>query len=152
MLSELYVCLLFVIYVGDSHNDGEKTFAIVAGLLAGIALVIIFLTFVRKVAGGHGINFLFITFLFFHLLHINFNFITMCISIQNTTNLFLLTFLQVNKFQKRNAKNCTPSSSRPPTYIDLLFYVVLYIFCPFLSFGLFMSILLFPFSFALFFY
>ncbi|CAN0913821.1 Plasmodesmata-located protein 7 [Linum grandiflorum] len=40
---------------GKSTNEGEKTFAIIIGLLAGVALLIIFLTFVRKIAcGGHG--------------------------------------------------------------------------------------------------
>lgn len=39
---------------GDSHNDAEKTFAIIIGLLAGVALLIIFLTFLRKVSGGNG--------------------------------------------------------------------------------------------------
>ncbi|KAL8132752.1 plasmodesmata-located protein 7 [Apium graveolens] len=39
---------------GNSHSDGEKTFAIIIGLLAGVALVIIFLTFLKKVFGGHG--------------------------------------------------------------------------------------------------
>ncbi|XP_052195342.1 plasmodesmata-located protein 7-like isoform X2 [Diospyros lotus] len=34
---------------GSHHSEGEKTFAIVAGLLAGVALVIIFLTFVSKI-------------------------------------------------------------------------------------------------------
>lgn len=38
----------------SDHNDAEKTFAIVIGLLAGVALIIIFLTFVRKVIGGNG--------------------------------------------------------------------------------------------------
>lgn len=39
---------------GHSHSDGEKTFAIIIGLLAGVALVIIFLTFLKKVFGGYG--------------------------------------------------------------------------------------------------
>lgn len=37
-----------------SNNDAEKTFAIIIGLLAGVALIIIFLTFIRKVMGGEG--------------------------------------------------------------------------------------------------
>lgn len=37
-----------------STNDSEKTFAVIIGLLAGVALLIIFLTFVRKVFGGNG--------------------------------------------------------------------------------------------------
>ncbi|KAK3218542.1 hypothetical protein Dsin_012512 [Dipteronia sinensis] len=37
-----------------SSNGGEKTFAIIIGLLAGVALVIIFLTFIRKIFEGHG--------------------------------------------------------------------------------------------------
>ncbi|KDP25790.1 hypothetical protein JCGZ_22512 [Jatropha curcas] len=37
-----------------SVNEGEKTFAIIIGLLAGVALVIIFLMFLRKVFGGNG--------------------------------------------------------------------------------------------------
>ncbi|XP_015881370.2 plasmodesmata-located protein 7 [Ziziphus jujuba] len=37
-----------------SSNDGEKTFAIIIGLLAGVALLIIFLTFIRKVLEGNG--------------------------------------------------------------------------------------------------
>ncbi|XVF71088.1 hypothetical protein PTKIN_Ptkin12aG0006900 [Pterospermum kingtungense] len=36
------------------HGDGEKTFAIIIGLLAGIALLIIFLAFLRKVLGPNG--------------------------------------------------------------------------------------------------
>lgn len=39
---------------GKSSDDGEKTFAIIVGLLAGVALLIIFLTFVRKVFEGPG--------------------------------------------------------------------------------------------------
>ncbi|KAF3445186.1 hypothetical protein FNV43_RR14880 [Rhamnella rubrinervis] len=40
---------------GDkSSNEGEKTFAIIVGLLAGVALLIIFLTFMRKVFEGNG--------------------------------------------------------------------------------------------------
>ncbi|CBI33463.3 unnamed protein product, partial [Vitis vinifera] len=38
----------------SSHDDGEKTFAIIVGLLAGVALIIIFLTFMRKVFEGNG--------------------------------------------------------------------------------------------------
>ncbi|XP_012474643.1 plasmodesmata-located protein 7 [Gossypium raimondii] len=37
-----------------SGNDGEKTFAIIIGLLAGIALLIIFLAFLRKVVDRNG--------------------------------------------------------------------------------------------------
>lgn len=37
-----------------SSGDGEKTFAIIIGLLAGVALVIIFLVFIRKVFEGSG--------------------------------------------------------------------------------------------------
>ncbi|KAK9902358.1 hypothetical protein M0R45_001597 [Rubus argutus] len=37
-----------------SYSEGEKTFAIIIGLLAGVALLIIFLTFVRKVFGENG--------------------------------------------------------------------------------------------------
>ncbi|KAJ9147255.1 hypothetical protein P3X46_029433 [Hevea brasiliensis] len=37
-----------------SINESEKTFAIIIGLLAGVALIIIFLTFIRKVFGGSG--------------------------------------------------------------------------------------------------
>lgn len=49
---------------GNSHTDGEKTFAIIIGLLAGVALVIIFLTFLKKVFGGHGTDHLYLTFFF----------------------------------------------------------------------------------------
>lgn len=38
----------------DDHDEAEKTFAIIIGLLAGVALIIIFLTFMRKVFGGKG--------------------------------------------------------------------------------------------------
>ncbi|XAR58139.1 hypothetical protein NMG60_11026535 [Bertholletia excelsa] len=38
---------------GSSHIMGEKTFAIVVGLLAGVALLIILLTFARRVVGGN---------------------------------------------------------------------------------------------------
>ncbi|KAI3451295.1 hypothetical protein Pfo_007960 [Paulownia fortunei] len=34
-----------------SHSQSEKTFAIIIGLLAGVALVIVFLTFVRRIFG-----------------------------------------------------------------------------------------------------
>ncbi|OMO99226.1 hypothetical protein COLO4_13430 [Corchorus olitorius] len=37
-----------------SSNDGEKTFAIIIGLLAGIALLIIFFAFLRKVVDRNG--------------------------------------------------------------------------------------------------
>ncbi|KAL0283014.1 UNVERIFIED_CONTAM: Plasmodesmata-located protein 7, partial [Sesamum angustifolium] len=36
------------------HGESEKTFAIIIGLLAGVALLIIFLTFVRRMFGGNG--------------------------------------------------------------------------------------------------
>lgn len=39
---------------GSSSNDGERAFAITIGLLAGVALVIVFLSFIRKVASGKG--------------------------------------------------------------------------------------------------
>ncbi|GMN42260.1 hypothetical protein TIFTF001_011474 [Ficus carica] len=35
-------------------DDGEKTFAIIIGLLAGVALLIIFLAFLRKICEGNG--------------------------------------------------------------------------------------------------
>lgn len=38
---------------GD-HDEAEKTFAIIIGLLAGVALIIIFLTFMRKAFGRNG--------------------------------------------------------------------------------------------------
>ncbi|XWS30663.1 hypothetical protein CRYUN_Cryun23aG0005000 [Craigia yunnanensis] len=38
----------------ESSNDGEKTFAIIIGLLAGIALFIILLAFLRKVLDRNG--------------------------------------------------------------------------------------------------
>ncbi|XP_065858007.1 plasmodesmata-located protein 7 [Euphorbia lathyris] len=37
-----------------SINEGEKTFAIIIGLLAGVALIIIFLAFIRKIFEGSG--------------------------------------------------------------------------------------------------
>ncbi|KAI4307662.1 hypothetical protein L6164_030827 [Bauhinia variegata] len=37
-----------------SKNEGEKTFAIIVGLLAGVAVLIIFLAFLRRVCGGQG--------------------------------------------------------------------------------------------------
>ncbi|XP_050226442.1 plasmodesmata-located protein 7 [Mercurialis annua] len=37
-----------------SINEGEKTFAIIIGLLAGVALIIIFLIFIRKICEGGG--------------------------------------------------------------------------------------------------
>ncbi|XP_024027485.1 cysteine-rich repeat secretory protein 60 [Morus notabilis] len=37
-----------------STDDGEKTFAIIIGLLAGVALIIIFLAFLRKICEGNG--------------------------------------------------------------------------------------------------
>ncbi|XP_059451574.1 plasmodesmata-located protein 7 [Corylus avellana] len=41
-------------YHEKSSSEGEKTFAIIIGLLAGVALLIIFLTFMRKVLGEPG--------------------------------------------------------------------------------------------------
>ncbi|KAK4430431.1 Plasmodesmata-located protein 7 [Sesamum alatum] len=38
----------------SSHSESEKTFAIVVGLLAGVALVIIFLTFIGRLFGRNG--------------------------------------------------------------------------------------------------
>ncbi|KAK3030591.1 hypothetical protein RJ639_039677 [Escallonia herrerae] len=38
----------------SSNGDSEKTFAIIIGLLAGVALLIIFLSFLRKIFGGNG--------------------------------------------------------------------------------------------------
>lgn len=49
-----------------TYSEGEKTFAIIIGLLAGVALLIIFLTFVRKVFGGNGKIFT-LLFLFFYI-------------------------------------------------------------------------------------
>ncbi|KAM1413399.1 hypothetical protein ACFXTO_026001 [Malus domestica] len=37
-----------------SINDGEKTFAVIIGLLAGVALLIVLLTFIRRIFGGNG--------------------------------------------------------------------------------------------------
>lgn len=39
---------------GKSDNDGQKTFAIIIGLLAGVAILIIFLAFLRRICEGHG--------------------------------------------------------------------------------------------------
>jgi len=39
---------------GKSGNEGEKTFAIIVGLLAGVAILIIFLAFLRRLCEGHG--------------------------------------------------------------------------------------------------
>ncbi|QCD98462.1 plasmodesmata-located protein 7 [Vigna unguiculata] len=39
---------------GKSDNEGEKTFAIIVGLLAGVAILIIFLAFLRRICEGHG--------------------------------------------------------------------------------------------------
>ena len=50
----------------ESHSDSEKTFAIIIGLLAGVALIIIFATFMRRVFGGNGKT-IFIFFLFFSI-------------------------------------------------------------------------------------
>ncbi|XP_075500307.1 plasmodesmata-located protein 7 [Primulina tabacum] len=38
----------------SDHSESEKTFAIIIGLLAGVALLIIFLTFLRRLSGGKG--------------------------------------------------------------------------------------------------
>ncbi|XP_009627875.1 plasmodesmata-located protein 7-like [Nicotiana tomentosiformis] len=37
-----------------SHFENEKTFALIIGLLAGVALLIIFLTFIRRIFGRNG--------------------------------------------------------------------------------------------------
>ncbi|CDP01642.1 unnamed protein product [Coffea canephora] len=39
---------------GSSHSDSEKTFAIIIGLLAGVALIIILATFMRRTFGENG--------------------------------------------------------------------------------------------------
>ncbi|KAK2386383.1 plasmodesmata-located protein [Trifolium repens] len=39
---------------GKSDNNGEKTFAIIIGLLAGVAILIIFLAFLRRICEGQG--------------------------------------------------------------------------------------------------
>ncbi|XP_061342901.1 plasmodesmata-located protein 7-like [Gastrolobium bilobum] len=39
---------------GKSGNEGEKTFAIIIGLLAGVAILIIFLAFLRRICEGQG--------------------------------------------------------------------------------------------------
>lgn len=39
---------------GKSGNGGEKTFAIIIGLLAGVAILIIFLAFLRRICEGQG--------------------------------------------------------------------------------------------------
>ena len=38
----------------SSHSDSEKTFAIIIGLLAGVALIIILATFMRRTFGENG--------------------------------------------------------------------------------------------------
>ena len=56
----------------DDDNEIEKTLAILIGLIAGIALIIVFLSFLRKVLGGKGMSlhpfklFLFFYFFFLH--------------------------------------------------------------------------------------
>ncbi|PRQ45413.1 hypothetical protein RchiOBHm_Chr3g0491121 [Rosa chinensis] len=52
-----------------SSNEGEKTFAIIIGLLDGVSLLVILLTFVRKVFGENGTIFItcFFTLLYFYL-------------------------------------------------------------------------------------
>ena len=42
------------LFADKSTTEGEKTFAIIIGLLTGVALLIIFLTFIRKVFEGPG--------------------------------------------------------------------------------------------------
>lgn len=42
------------LFADKSTTEGEKTFAIIIGLLTGVALLIIFLTFIRKVSEGPG--------------------------------------------------------------------------------------------------
>ncbi|KAJ1398165.1 Gnk2-homologous domain [Sesbania bispinosa] len=39
---------------GKSDDEGEKTFAIIIGLLAGVAVLIIFLAFLRRICEGQG--------------------------------------------------------------------------------------------------
>lgn len=41
-------------WAGKSDNEGEKTFAIIVGLLAGVAILIIFLAFLRRICEGQG--------------------------------------------------------------------------------------------------
>lgn len=52
MFNELIMFTLPFDFVGKSSDEGEKTFAIIIGLLAGAALLIIFLAFIRKVIEG----------------------------------------------------------------------------------------------------
>lgn len=56
--------------VEKSSNEGEKTFAIIIGLLAGVALIIIFLAFVRKVFGEHGNTYFFLFYLYIGISYI----------------------------------------------------------------------------------
>lgn len=49
-----------------SINEGEKTFAIIIGLLAGVALIIIFLAFLRKICEGGG-KFYFFNYYYYFL-------------------------------------------------------------------------------------
>jgi hypothetical protein len=46
--------LIIVLLTEKSSSEGEKTFAVIIGLLAGVALLIIFLAFMRKVLGEPG--------------------------------------------------------------------------------------------------
>ena len=37
----------------EDHSEGEQTFAIIIGILAGVVLLVIFLTFLGRVLGGN---------------------------------------------------------------------------------------------------
>ena len=55
MISNLTNYVTLRLLIGE-HDEAEKTFAIIVGLLAGVALIIIFLTFMRKAFGRNGIK------------------------------------------------------------------------------------------------
>lgn len=60
-------CSLFVLLDHDNNNDDEieKTLAIIIGLIAGVALLIVFLSFLRKLYdSGKGISFFCLSFLY----------------------------------------------------------------------------------------
>lgn len=53
-LAKIYLILLVTGLAGKSDHDGEKTFAIIIGLLAAVAILIIFLAFLRRICEGQG--------------------------------------------------------------------------------------------------
>lgn len=54
LLPYLFCCIGDSCLAGKSGNEGQKTFAIIIGSLAGVAILVIFLAFLSKICGRNG--------------------------------------------------------------------------------------------------